>query len=193
MPSACLSSLPERLRKRPLSVMMAAMESKAKKTTTDGQTYHLGYLFSPLVAATELTATLERELKVVVEKRGGKFIHEVPARMTVLAYSIRKMQEHKRSIFTQAYFGSLYFELVPSKLPELEVALTKSALIVRFLLVVCPSALINPEPRKSLRRPNGNGGEPVAPVMTSEKVIAPIRTQEAIDKEIEGLLAPELK
>jgi len=152
----------------------------------DSKKYELGYLFVPFVGEGEKDGAIKKEIVAVIEKNGGQVISELAPVLRHLAYSIRKMINNKYNAFTDAYFGSIKFEIVPSGIENINSALRKSDSVIRHLLVEAPKVgqvKIKPlVPLASL----------VPAELTTKEVeveVAKTTTDEvAIDKEIEDLL-----
>lgn len=148
------------------------------------KTYELGYLLSPLVSSEQVGQTVEKEIKSLLKKAKAEVKDEVQARHRGLAYPIKKVVEHKGSIFREAYFGSIVFTCAPENVPSLEEGLKKSPFLIRHLLVVLPpSALLVPvKPRV----PQVEGVSPETE--SSRSKVESKMTEAAIDKEIEDLI-----
>src|SRR3989344_5221501 len=102
--------------------------------------YEVGYLLSPLVAADQLTETVEKEVKRWLEQAGATIGGEMLPRSGTLAYPIKKIVEHKGSTFREAYLGAIYFTCRPEKLALVETGLKKSVLILRSLVITLSPA-----------------------------------------------------
>lgn len=142
--------------------------------------YELGYLLSPVVLADKLTETIDEELVAVITKAGGRVISQPPAGRQVLAYPVAITREHKRQIFTEAYFGTIRFYAEPGKIDQINTQLKARQSILRFLLIVIPAKVINqvkkaPTTRREDPRP------------TEEPI-----NEEVIDQEINDLLTTNI-
>ena len=150
------------------------------------KTYELGYLLSPLVSSEQVGQTVEKEIKSLLNKAKAEVKSEIQARHRGLAYPIKKVVEHKGSIFREAYFGAIVFSCVSENVPLLEEGLKKSLPVIRHLLIVLPpSALLEPVKPRVVQAEGG-----VSPETGSSDKVAEGKkmTEAAIDKEIEDLI-----
>ncbi len=147
----------------------------------DSQSYELGFLLSPLVTAERVEATVARLIKAVLQKIGAEVEHEEMAKMITLAYPIKRVVDNKGSVFREAYFGVIYFQAVSDQMAGLESAWQRLPELVRHILIKRLPADIRRQANRT--------------AMAEERLAHPIKEQpseldkEAIDKEIEGLLA----
>jgi ribosomal protein S6 len=148
------------------------------------EVYEVGYLLSPLVAVEALGETVERELKALLTKAGGKVKSETAPRLLKLAYPLRKVVEHKSSVFNEAYFGSVVFEAPTDAIKELGARWRNSAVIIRLLLINYPERLMVPHFRRAPTEVANPDGSPATPAL------APVTPAATLDKEIDSLLTP---
>lgn len=149
--------------------------------------YELGYLFSPLVPAEEVIAATSKAIKDNIESLGGQVVDGIEPKMSRLSYTISKSVEHRRTSFSEAYFGVIRFNLSPEATLNLEEKLKLEPMIVRFSLLSLPkdaNKIVIPKRSATPRAKT----TPRAKVSETETVAPVVMTDEAIDKEIEGLL-----
>src|SRR6266571_2923161 len=72
-----------------------------------------------------------QEVVKLLSQHGAEVISEGPLRKISLAYKINKE--------THAFFGFYYFQAEPASVKLLEQDLTRSSLVIRFLLLKVPS------------------------------------------------------
>ncbi|MDO8183715.1 MAG: 30S ribosomal protein S6 [bacterium] len=160
------------------------MSKEMEKTGEETKLYELGYLFSPLVPVEDVAVAISKSIKEVIEALGGKVVDGLDPKMNRLTYTISKSVEHRRTSYSEAYFGAIRFNLWPGSLASLEEKFKLDASILRYTIISLPkdaNKIIIPKrpllPRKRVLTRVDKPTEPVTPM-----------TEEAIDKEIEGLL-----
>lgn len=152
--------------------------------TEEGKLYELSYLLTPLVAPEAVAETVEQEIKRRLLAASAAIKHEMPPRLRTLAYPIKKVVEHKGSIFREAYFGSIVFRAAPAAVVALEAELEKSPIIIRHLLIILPArAVVLPARSRSPAQPA------TAPTALPAETTGKKMTTAAIDEEINQLLA----
>ncbi|MCC6290548.1 30S ribosomal protein S6 [Candidatus Nomurabacteria bacterium] len=148
------------------------------------KTYELGYLLSPLVSSEQVGQTVEKDVKSLLKKAGAEVKSEIQARHRGLAYPIKKVVEHKGSIFREAYFGAIVFTCAPENIPALEEGLKKSLVLIRHLLIVLPPGALLVPAKPRVVQVEGDSPE----VAESVPKVEAKMTEAAIDKEIEDLI-----
>jgi ribosomal protein S6 len=96
--------------------------------------YEAGFHIVPLVAEENVLAEVSK-IKSEVLNLGGIFISEEFPKSRPLAYTIGKIVAGSKHNFDRAYFGWVKFEMVPSKIGDLKIALDKNEHILRHLLI----------------------------------------------------------
>lgn len=151
------------------------------------KTYEIGYLLLPLISAEDLEVKVGELIKNTIEANSATVVSQLSPKMRALAYPISKFLNKKNTPFREAYFGSVRFDATPADVLKIKAAFDKNDNILRHILVIIPKVTEKPLSESSaLRRriraqavTTKTEGIPVGEGMTSE----------AIDKEIEGLLA----
>lgn len=103
----------------------------------EGTIYELAYLVTPLLPEAGLEAEVAT-LKKGIEAAGGTVLSEEAAKMRPLAYTITRKIANKNVRFSEAYFGWMQFQVLPSSLSSVEELLQKDENLVRHLLIVAP-------------------------------------------------------
>lgn len=150
----------------------------------DKQSYELGFLLSPLVAAEQVEATVTKLIKDVLQKIGAQVEREEGAKMITLAYPIKRVVDNKGSVFREAYFGVIYFQAIPDQVVGLEGAWQRLPELVRHILIKRSPADIRRQANRAVM-----AEERLAHSIKEQKEQSGEVDKEAIDKEIEGLLA----
>jgi ribosomal protein S6 len=157
---------------------------------TEQESYELGYLLTPFVSAEKLPETLEG-VRIIIAKHDGEILSETNPRFVQLAYPIRKPIEHQRTVFKDAYFGSVVFRLAREKTEELLTDLKRQPALIRFILVkylpITP-ARGRLRPVKPVSAVPARATAAAAP--SALGAVPETEKREAIDREIEGLLVP---
>lgn len=160
--------------------------TKEEKVMEKGAAFELAYLYTPLVPAADIEAAVTKSVKGLIEAAGGKTGVESLPKIHTLAYPVGRSVEHKRTVFTEAYFGSIAFTIDPAALKALDDKLKLEPAVLRFSILTAPKggvvtvsapvkrAAPAPKVEKAVETPAPAPAEPM--------------TKEAIDKEIEGLL-----
>ncbi len=148
--------------------------------------YEIGYLLSPIVAAENVSATVETLIRGAILVAGGQVIVGEEPKLIPLAYPIRQTVENKNLSFQEAYFASLHFTVTPEKIIELDKAFRFSPSVLRFLIIESPKPVEEPRHRPKEDAPSSErstrfakGGEPTGVEMS----------QADMDREIDSLLA----
>lgn len=161
--------------------------------------YELGYLASPLLTVEEANKLAE-EMKVTIQKVGGKVTSDLSPAILPLAYKVAKVVNHKRTTFSESYFGAIQAEMSPSLAEEVQAEIKKIDTVLRFMFVVLDK---NAEPLSETKRPvikvkkdekiysdNREADKPEVKV-EEEKPAEPINEEE-IDKKIDDLVSEEV-
>lgn len=150
------------------------------------KTYELSYLFSPLVSAEEVVALVASELKAAVLTAGAVVERETEPKMTKLSFPIGRSVEHKRTVYKEAYFGTLVFKAETSELAQIEEQVKFLPNVIRFSIIISPKNFFQVTAfKKPLSARRVIASKPIKTVAPEGNL-----TNEQIDKEIEGLLAP---
>ncbi len=166
------------------------MSTEMEKGGPETKLYELGYLFTPLVPAEEVGNAVTKAIKSAILAAGGSVASELEPKMSRLSYTISKSVEHRRTSFNEAYFGAIRLNLTPEAVALVEEKLKLEPMIIRFSFLSLPkdaTKIVIPKralaPRKRSTTPTDSTDK------TPEAEVAPVvMTEEAIDKEIEGLL-----
>lgn len=150
--------------------------------------FELAYLYTPLVPAADIEAAVEKGVKGLILAAGGKTGAESLPKMHALAYPVGRSVEHKRTIFTEAYFGSIGFTIDPAAVKALDDKLKLEPSVLRFSILTAPKGGV--VTTTVVKRPAPAAVKASKPAESAETPAAPAEpmTKEAIDKEIEGLL-----
>lgn len=151
----------------------------------DTKTYEIGYLLLPLISAEELEAKTAELIKTAIEANSATVVSQLSPKMRALAYPISKFLNKKNTPFREAYFGSVRFDATPADALKIKTALDKNENIIRHLLVIIPKVTEKPLSEGSALRRRIRAQAP----KTEGAPVGEGMTSEAIDKEIEGLLA----
>ena len=103
-----------------------------------------------MLPSEEAAAVTDRQIKALISGRGGAVLDELPPRLFTLAYTVKKVIEHKSKVFTEAYWGTGVFELTPAAVLDLSNELRRLPAVVRFLMLRQP-APAKPSPVPSAR------------------------------------------
>ena len=142
-------------------------------------TYELAYLFNPAAAEEKVNEEISK-WRQMLEATGGVFLTEELPRARSLAYEIEKKIAEKKNHFKEAYFGSMRFESAGETLPNLRKELDANSNVLRYLLTKVIK--YKPLPIRSI---------PLSkPKITTDGETKTALSEEELDKEIEGLLAP---
>ena len=152
------------------------IEQKAAKT------YEIGYLLSPFIPTETVEETAEAMYKTWIADLGGEIIIKHLPKMRSLAYPVAKFISNKKSVYKEAYFGAVKFQISPENIRTIKELVEKDGNVIRFLMTSVPKNAGRILAPRGIRRVR-----PVAP--TTEKVEkGGEMTSAEIDKEIEGLL-----
>lgn len=155
----------------------------------EGRIYEISYLLVPTIEEKDIAAEVGN-LKGKIDALGALTIAEEFPKLTDLAYEMSRVINNEHKYFTNAYFGWIKFEVDPSKIASFEAELKHDQKYVRFLIVktVRENTM---SPKKGFARPGTDykrrtttrpEGAPMTPI-----------DKEAIDKEIDALVADEPK
>lgn len=154
--------------------------------------YELGYLFSPLLPETDVPSAVENSIKKIINEGEGQIAGEHNPRLVNLAFPIRKRLENKNQVFREAYFGAIRFKAAPAAIPEMTVKLKKQNDVIRFLLIALPKGGTEAPARRTPGAAVTRTVEESKTVEDQAEAPAPtdsIKSKEAIDREIDDLLA----
>lgn len=165
---------------------MTKEDSKAIKSQ---KLYELSFLYSPLVAPEVVGERLTETAKTVIEGAKGLITEMAEPRLTSLAYPVGKSVEHKRTTFSEAYFGAVRFEAEPAQLVMIEERLKTNPDFVRWMIFAVKRGAEKLAEFKKATSPRRRAASKEvvdpAPAETPKEAMS----AEAIDKEIDGLLA----
>ena len=143
------------------------------------QTYELAYLFNPAVAEEKVHEEITK-LRLMLETAGAVFSTEELPRVRGLAYEIEKKVAEKRNHYKEAYFGWFRMDLEVETLARLKKEFQSNPNILRFLLTkVIKYKPLPVRVPQLVKARSGVEGEIKVEV-----------SDEELDKEIEGMLAP---
>jgi ribosomal protein S6 len=161
------------------------VENSTELETKEAKTYELGYLLTPFLPLEKVEETVDAMYKSLITDLGGEIVIKHLPKMRTLAYPVAKIISNKKSLYQEAYFSAVKFQLSPDRIRTQQEMLEKDGNVLRFLVVNIPKRaerVVVPRSSTLLRRPR-----PVTPA--EEKADkGPEMTSEQIDKEIEGLL-----
>jgi ribosomal protein S6 len=158
------------------------MEKPAEISANSVKTYELGYLMTPLLPEEKVIELIEAKIKPLIAKLGGQLKGEDAPKMIPLAYQIRKVVEHKGSVFNEAFFGALRFTFEGEAVNSFKDELKKMNEVIRSLVIILPPDYNKKPERRIPPVAKDNKEAPIAETTV-------ITNDAAIDKEIEGLLA----
>lgn len=153
------------------------MDENEPEVKAESRLYELGVLIAPTVPEEKIPAEFG-DLIALVEKAGGRLSASDMPRMIILAYPISQTREHKKTSFSQAYFGWLRFESPAASVERLHDELKRQDEVLRFLIISLPKITASVPRRR-----------PIVPRRPPEAVVVAPMTREQIDKEIEQLLS----
>jgi len=161
------------------------VENSTELETKEARTYELGYLLTPFLPLEKVEETVDAMYKTLITDLGGEIVIKHLPKMRTLAYPVAQIISNKKSLYKEAYFAAVKFQLSPEKIRTQKEMIEKDGNVIRFLVVNVPK---NAErivaPRSSLlRRPR-----PVTAAEEKAEKGGVEMTSEEIDKEIEGLL-----
>ena len=146
--------------------------------------YEIGYLISPFITAEQIDSFVDEHLVATIKKSGGEITSRLKTEMRALAYPVSRAQNNKKTVFKDAYFGSLVCELKPADIAAIDEALKKDESVIRFLITL---AIDDQEIKKPIRK------NLESKIPSPKRETAPLPKKEVdkeeIDKEIEDLLA----
>ena len=154
----------------------------------ESRLYEVSYLLIPSLHE-ENADKFAEELRGVLTKAGATIPFEEKPKMISLAYPMARSVEHKRSVYTSAYFGWFAFEKAGG-VSEINTWLEKNSSVIRFLIInTIKEAYTMREKRREILRPRtpAGGKEDAAPAVLPETPALPVDDAE-LEKEIEHLL-----
>lgn len=154
--------------------------------------YELSYLLAPSLDESGRSAAVE-SIRAAVEGEQGTIINEVFPDFLELAYPMDHFVEGKRQRVTSAYFGWLFFEVLPERLEAIREALSREAAVVRFLLVAATQEQAHAATMVNFRRGTVTASEVREDEKAEEKSApeaAPL-SEEEVDRAIEDLVGEE--
>lgn len=96
--------------------------------------YELGYLLIPTISESDIQTHVDALSKIVTDLGGTVTTATIPEYID-LAYTMEQRIASKLSKWSQAYFGSMKFELAPAQTDALKKALDGTAELIRYLLI----------------------------------------------------------
>lgn len=158
--------------------------AEEKEETGEPRVYELGFLLLPTILEEELAGKVA-QIKERGADRGGVFLSEEFPKRIGLAYPIAKIIEGKRSIFGNAYFGSLKYKLSPEAVAVLEGACKRDPFLLRFLLIKTIREAASPA-RRSM--PSTKPETPRRIERTAHRQEKPLMSEEELDRTIAELV-----
>lgn len=146
--------------------------------------YEIGYLISSFITAEQVGSFVADNLETVIKKESGEIISRLKAEMKTLAYPINRVQNNKKTVFKEGYFGSLMFELEPANIASVGEIFKKNESILRFLITLAITDQGSKKPIRKNLEPKTFSPKPNNFSFPKRKV-----DKEGIDREIEDLLA----
>jgi len=141
--------------------------------------YEASFLFVPSLT-TEAVASETDAFKAKITSLGGTLLHAGEARSMPLAYPMSRVANHKKTTFTNAFFGWVKFEFLSKDIGAVRAYLKDNEHIIRSLVIKtikeAPMTIRRIPPRHSIKKPEVIKEEP-------QKV-----DEAQLEKEIEGLL-----
>ncbi len=137
--------------------------------------YEVGYLLVPSLREEDLDTQVKAITDVIAEHKGLQIADDQP-QLIDLAYDMVKVLDNKNYKFSQGYFGWVKFELDPSSINAVKIALEKNLNIIRFLLIstVRENTVFSKKlTYKSTRRSVEDGEEVAAPLAEMEDDATP--------------------
>lgn len=146
-------------------------------------TYELGYLLSPFFPAEKVEESVEAMYKTWIEDLGGVIVLKTAPKMRALAYPVAKVINNKKSLYNEAYFAAVKFQISPESIGTIKEMVEKDSNIVRFLIINVPKRAEKVViPRTTFER------KPQAVVEETKAEKVEEMSNEDIDKEIDDLL-----
>lgn len=96
--------------------------------------YELGYLLIPTISESDIQTHVDALSKTITNLGGTITATDIPEYID-LAYTMEQRIASKLSKWSQAYFGSIKFELSPTQMDALKKALDGNAAVIRYLLI----------------------------------------------------------
>lgn len=158
---------------------------------TEGRDYELDCLISPLVPTEKLPEILDG-VRALIAKHDGEILSETNPRFVRLAYPVSKRVDNKSAAFREAHFCVILLRGQKEKTEELSADLKRQPQVIRFLLIKHSIVPVSRGRMRPIRAPLTTAPSSVIPA-TSGIPAPKIESQEqreAIDREIEELLAP---
>lgn len=141
---------------------------------------------SPFIPESDKLETIAKLIVAPIEAVGGVVTGQTPAVMRKLAYTMSKSVNHKRALFTDAYFGAVRFTVTPDKVAALGKTIEADDSVIRILVIETPprAQVVPAAPRTE----DGLATEAVAEVVSDDVTLETPVDNEQIDMEIEELL-----
>lgn len=120
-----------------------------------GRIYEIGAQINPTLGDEGVQERFA-QLKARIVELGGEIIQEGEPERMDLAYPISQVRENKKTIYHEAYFAWVKFELDASRIKGLEEELSNDLSIIRYLAfktVRANTYIPRKHPRKSTERP----------------------------------------
>ena len=100
----------------------------------EGRIYEVGYHILPSVSEEMVPKEVEA-VKAILAKHKAEIVSEDMPETMELAYGIRKSIAGKYQTFTNAYFGSIKFEVAPEEVVAIEKEIAQEEKVLRSLVV----------------------------------------------------------
>ncbi|MEK7568789.1 MAG: 30S ribosomal protein S6 [Patescibacteria group bacterium] len=159
---------------------------------TEPRVYELGYHLVPTLSEEQIPAA-SAAVRGMIERISKGIIAEEAPVFIDLAYTIVKTVEHKNKRFDEAYFGWIKFEGEPAGIAELEEGLKKDDNVLRYLVVKTLKENTFIAKKFASTKVKGIAEEvavaPETEVAGEPEVVAETKTEDALDKVIEEMVA----
>lgn len=100
----------------------------------DNLVYEVGFHLLPIIDESSVP-TEALKIRSIIEENEGIIISEEASKMVALAYDISKAVDTKRQKFNKAYFGSIKFEMDPSKILSVKNKVETLPNVLRSLII----------------------------------------------------------
>ena len=161
------------------------MEKRTAESSADSvKAYEVAYLLTPLLPEERAAEVSQLLIADQLTAAGGRVISSDAPKMIPLAYPIKKVVEHKSSLFREAYFGWTRFEAPAEFAPALIENLKKAPEVVRSLVIALPKEAL----REVVKRPRRVPTAAVTPEGESPVTGAVPLDEAVLDTKIDELL-----
>ena len=156
----------------------------------DNQIYEIGFLLSPFLPEVEAAEKLESLIKGKILVSKGVVLSSLGPKMIPLAYPMAKVVDNKKTVYRDAYFGAVKFELLPSEIVALALEWKRAPEIIRHLVIkTIKEVFVAPVINLETPSPEVAPSVEVKPEIASP-VTPAVLLDEVIDREIAGMITP---